>query len=74
MTKEECANNICKPGIIDNYIKRRHKIVHEADKNPSRGRGNHASAPIDATTLNAWITAVDNLVTAVELVLDKNND
>jgi len=52
--------------FIDNYIKRRHKIVHEADKNPSRGRGNYAFAAINAGTLSAWITAVDGLVRDIE--------
>lgn len=57
-------------GIIDNYIIRRHKIVHEADKNSSRGRGYFQSSSINSPTLTAWITAVDTMITDIESQLD----
>lgn len=56
-------------GLIDNYIKRRHKIVHEADKNAVQGRGYYQSASINTKTLAAWIDAVDELVKEIELQL-----
>lgn len=52
--------------IIDNYIERRHKIVHQADKNSAHGRGYFQSASINARVLSAWITAVDELVKDIE--------
>lgn len=60
------STNFNSDSILDNYIKRRHKIVHEADNNISSGRGNYRATPINTTTLNAWINAVDALVQDVE--------
>lgn len=53
-------------GIIDNYIRRRHKIVHEADNNSEHGPGQYKATSINAHTLNAWIDAVNALVKDVE--------
>ena len=58
-------------GLIDNYIKRRHKIVHEADKNATSGRGNFHSSPINTKTLNAWIDAVDAMVIDIQAMIEK---
>lgn len=58
-------------GIIDNYIKRRHKIVHEADKNLTTGRGNFKSNPINTKMLNAWIVAVDAMVTDIQAIIEE---
>ena len=52
--------------LINNMIKRRHMIVHEADANQSSGRGNHKAASINSSTVSAWETATTNLVKIVE--------
>lgn len=63
----ELSENYNKDGIIDKYIKRRHKIVHEADKNHTNGgRGNYKTSSINTTVLSAWIDAVETMVTAIE--------
>ena len=54
---------------VGNMMARRHKIVHEADRNPKRGRGHSRSEPLSQETVNKWIRAVEGLVTAV---LDAN--
>ena len=56
-------------GIIDNYINRRHKIVHEADNNSVHGPGNYKATSINANTLTAWINAVNALVGDIEAQL-----
>lgn len=43
-------------------IKRRHHIVHQADKNPTGGRGHHAAQPISRDTVEEWITVVENFI------------
>ena len=58
-------------GMIDNYIKRRHKIVHEADKNLTPGSGNFKSTPINVQMLKAWIEAVDIMVTDIQANIDE---
>ena len=58
-------------GLIDNYINRRHKIVHEADKNATSGKGNFRSSPINTKTLNAWIDAVDAMVIDIQALIDE---
>lgn len=63
------SRNFNVDGLIDNYIRRRHKIVHEADKNAVQGRGYYQSASINSRTLVAWIDAVDGLVDDIELKL-----
>ena len=60
------STNFNPDGIIDNYIKRRHKIVHEADNNSAHGPGNYKATSINANTLTAWINAVNALVSDIE--------
>lgn len=55
-----------KQELIDGYIKRRHKIVHEGDKNENKGSGNYRTASINATQLNSWIEAADELINLIE--------
>lgn len=57
-------------GMIDNYIKRRHKIVHEADKNSTSGRGNFHSTAINTKMLTAWIDAVDTMVIDIQALIE----
>ena len=54
---------------IGTMIKRRHKIVHEADANSNSGPGNHYAASINKQTVLAWKAAVVALVELVERAL-----
>ena len=56
---------------INDYIERRHKIVHEADKNTLSGRGNHRTRPINVIQLELWITAIKSFI---EIVNNKCSD
>lgn len=69
----ELMTNYNPDGILDNYIKRRHKIVREADNNTNSGRGNYRATSINTATLNAWINAVDNLVQGIEASVSISN-
>lgn len=60
------STNFNPDGIIDNYINRRHKIVHEADNNSVHGPGSYKATSINANTLTAWINAVNALVDDIE--------
>ena len=51
---------------VNTMIKRRHKIVHEADNNQNSGQGNHFAASINLTTVKAWEASVIGLVNLVE--------
>ncbi len=62
----QLSTNFNPDGIIDNYIKRRHKIVHEADNNSAHGPGNYRATSINANTLTAWINAANALVSDIE--------
>ena len=47
---------------INSYIERRHKIVHEADKNEIAGKGNYRTQSINSNQLKKWIEAAKVLV------------
>ena len=64
LEKEHNANK-----TIDTYIDRRHKIVHEADKNESKGSGQFKTSAINTQQLNKWIAAVEGLVEEIETKL-----
>lgn len=51
---------------VNTMIKRRHKIVHEADNNQSSGQGNHYAASINLQTVKAWEASVIGLVNLIE--------
>jgi hypothetical protein len=46
-------------------MKRRHWIVHRADRNTAAGRGHHAARTIQQTTVEAWSDALSNFGTDV---------
>lgn len=52
--------------LINNMIKRRHKIVHETDANQKLGQGNHYAASINLRTVKAWEKASVGLVDEVQ--------
>ena len=43
---------------IEKMMKRRHHIVHQADRNDTPGQGHHKTKPINVHTLNKWINCV----------------
>lgn len=51
--------------MLSNMILRRHKIVHEADKNKVPGSGNHETESIKKNEVNSWINAVEIFVAQV---------
>ncbi len=59
-----------KANEIDAMIKRRHKIVHEADLNYNSGRGHHRATPINLTKVQEWAEAVTELVSMIDQQCD----
>jgi hypothetical protein len=51
--------------ILNEMIKRRHKIVHNADRDSSSGSGNHRIKSISLKQVESWRTAVDKFVREV---------
>lgn len=52
---------------LDDCIIRRHKIVHEADKNiRNSGKGNYRTSPINTNILQTWIDAEVSFIALVE--------
>ena len=45
---------------------RRHDIVHQADKNPKTGRGQHKVRSISSTTVKGWADTVEELAAQLE--------
>jgi len=43
---------------LGRLIKRRHHIVHQADKNPKKGKGHHVAQPIGPKTVEGWANTV----------------
>jgi len=50
---------------LENTMKRRHQIVHRADKNPNTGSGQHQFDSISPPTVNAWARNVEKIMSAV---------
>ena len=50
---------------LDQMIKRRHKIVHEADRNNIGGSGNHRIRSISVKQVKEWKSTVDKLSTLI---------
>lgn len=51
---------------LEALMQRRHHIVHQADRNPERGRGQHWAQSIGRHTVRRWIEAVEEFVAAVD--------
>lgn len=47
---------------LNEMIKRRHNIVHRADRDDTLGRGNHKIKSIGVRQVESWKKAIDNLV------------
>lgn len=53
-------------GVLCSAIKRRHHIVHQADKNPIRGRrGHHAAQPISRDLVAEWLGVIERFIIAL---------
>jgi len=51
---------------LDSLMKRRHNIVHRADANPDRGRGQHAALGINKGDLEHWLWAIPDFIDRLE--------
>lgn len=51
---------------LEALMKRRHHIVHQADRNPEHGSGQHWAKSIGRHTVRRWIEAVEEFVEAVD--------
>lgn len=51
--------------LLEEVMKRRHLIVHRADKDDVGGRGNHRVKSLGPSTVNSWIFNVEAFVNAV---------
>lgn len=52
-------------GPIAEMIARRHHIVHQADRNETRGVGNHQTQSLNVATVEGWIVTVNTFAEAV---------
>ncbi len=60
---------------IERMIKRRHRIVHEADNNKAGKENNtYSLTPIQESTVVEWIAAVQELVTIIDTQIGGNNN
>ncbi len=50
---------------LSESISRRHRIVHEADRNPAAGHGQHQARSISQIKLQSWVDGTKAFVTAV---------
>lgn len=50
---------------LDELAKRRHHIVHQADRNESTGKGHHKTRSLSLATTKKWRTEVQKLVSQV---------
>lgn len=57
---------------LNKLIKRRHKIVHEADN--ANGNDKYALSPIRENTVDEWIKIVRNLVEIIDSELKRKED
>jgi hypothetical protein len=56
---------------LQSMIERRHHIVHQADRNPRHGRGQHVTRSIGATQVESWLHAVEEFA---EVIIEKFYD
>jgi hypothetical protein len=54
-------------GPLTEMIARRHHIVHQADRNETRGVGNHQAQPLNVDTVENWISSVSTFAESVLL-------
>ena len=51
--------------VLETMMKRRHLIVHQADRNASLGKGQHRARSISAPLVKSWVAAVEAVVSAI---------
>ena len=54
---------------LESMMKRRHWIVHRADRNQAQGQGQFAAQSLHPNTVKAWTTAVESFGQAVLALL-----
>ena len=47
---------------IEDFFKRRHRIVHHADRNLESGQGQHGARAIKVETVNKWKQEIDEII------------
>ena len=57
-------------GELDVLAKRRHAIVHRADRNPDAGQGSYKASSINKDRVRKWIGAVETFYQKLMAVLD----
>ena len=51
--------------LLEDLMKRRHQIVHRADRDEAGGQGNHKVRSVSPAAVNNWIANVEAFVIAV---------
>jgi hypothetical protein len=51
--------------LLEELMKRRHQIVHRADRDEAGGQGNHKVRSVSPATVNNWIANVEAFIAAV---------
>mgnify|MGYP000284471975 FL=1 len=61
---EELIGNMTadKKASIEDFFKRRHRIVHHADRNLESGQGQHGARAIKVETVNKWKQEIDEII------------
>jgi hypothetical protein len=52
-------------GQVDELMKRRHQIVHRADRDETGGQGHHAVKSIGLAKVREWVNAIEGFSNAV---------
>jgi len=53
--------------LLEKMIERRHHIVHQADRNEARGRGQHGARSLGVKSVNSWIENASEFTKQVSL-------
>lgn len=51
--------------LLDDLMRRRHQIVHRADRDEAGGQGNHKVRSVSPAAVNKWITNVEAFIASV---------
>jgi hypothetical protein len=51
--------------VLDQFMKRRHQIVHRADREDSRGRGRHGAASLSPAQVQQWSDVAERFIQAI---------
>lgn len=60
-------------GVLAEMMDRRHWIVHRADRNPKKGRGQHKCKSIGTAKVACWIASVESFASHILAQLERNS-